>query len=130
MIETFLTYLNQDSTIIAMVDIGSMILFFIGLFGLLTQRHILKIFISVSIMEIAIFLFFIGNTFNKAFTAPILGDGHTEFIAMNDPIPHAMILTAIVIGMAVFALGVSFAIEYYKLTGRTDINDMHEMGEL
>jgi multisubunit Na+/H+ antiporter MnhC subunit len=130
MIETFLTYLNQDSTITAMVNIGSMILFFIGLFALLTQKHILRIFISISIMEIAIFLFFIGNTFNKAFTAPILGDGHIAFIAMNDPIPHAMILTAIVIGMAVFALGVSFAIEYYKLTGRTDINEMNEMGEL
>jgi len=130
MFETFLSYLNQDSTITAMVNIGSMILFFIGLFALLTQRHILRIFISVSIMEIAIFLFFIGNTFNKTFTAPILGDGHTAFVAMNDPIPHAMVLTAIVIGMAVFALGVSFAIEYYKLTGRTDINDMNEMGEL
>ena len=130
MIDTFLAYLNQDSTIFAIVNIGSMILFFIGLFGLLTHRHILRIFISISIMEIAIFLFFIGNTFNKAFTAPLLGDGHAEFVAMNDPIPHAMILTAIVIGMAVFALGVSFAIEYYKLTGKTDINDMNEMGEL
>jgi len=43
---------------------------------------------------------------------------------MNDPIPHAMILTAIVIGMAVLALGVSFAIEYYKLTGKTNIDEM------
>ena len=129
MFETFITYLNQDATIQAMVDIGSMALFFIGLFGLLTHRHILRIFISVSIMEFAIFLFFIGNTFDKTFTAPILGDGHVAFVAMNDPIPHALVLTAIVIGMAVFALGVSFAIEYYKLTGRTDINDMNEMSE-
>ena len=129
MIETFLTYLNQDSTITAMVNIGSMVLFFIGLFGLLIHRHVLRIFISVSIMEIAIYLFFIGNTFDKRFTAPILGDGHTAFGAMNDPIPHALILTAIVIGMAVFALGVSFAIEYYKLTGKTDINEMNELGE-
>ncbi len=129
MFETFISYLNQDTTIQAMVDIGSMVLFSIGFFGLLTQRHILRIFISVSIMESAIFLFFIGNTFNKDFTAPILGDGHVAFTAMNDPIPHALVLTAIVIGMAVFALGVSFAIEYYKLTGKTDINDMNEMGE-
>jgi multisubunit Na+/H+ antiporter MnhC subunit len=129
MIDSFLTYLNEDSTIYAMVNIGSMLLFFIGLFSLLIHRHILRIFISISIMEIAIFLFFIGNTFNKAFTAPLLGDGHLEFVAMNDPVPHAMILTAIVIGMAVFALGVSFAIEYYKLTGKTDINDMNEVGE-
>ena len=76
MIETFLSYLNQDSTITMMVNIGSMALLFIGLFGLLTHRHVLRIFISVSIMEIAIYLFFIGNTFDKRFTAPILGDGH------------------------------------------------------
>ena len=129
MIETFLNYLNQDSVIVSIVSIGSMILFFLGLFGLLIHRHILRIFISISIMEIAIFLFFIGNTFNKGFTAPILGDGHTAFSAMNDPIPHALVLTAIVIGMAVFALGVSFAIEYFKLTGKTDINEMNELGE-
>jgi len=129
MIDTLLHYLNQDDVIVAMVDIGSMTLFFIGLFGLLIHRHVLRIFISVSIMEIALFLFFIGNTFNKDFTAPILGDGHTAFTAMNDPIPHALILTAIVIGMAVFALGVSFAIEYFKLTGKTDINEMNALGE-
>ncbi|SFZ98243.1 putative Na(+) H(+) antiporter subunit C [hydrothermal vent metagenome] len=129
MIEALFSYFNQDYVIRAMVDIGSMALFFVGLFGLLTQRHILKIFMSISVMEIAVFLFFIGSIFNKTFTAPILGDGHTAFTAMNDPIPHAMILTAIVIGMAVFALGVSFAIEYYKVTGKTDINDMNEMRE-
>jgi multicomponent Na+:H+ antiporter subunit C len=129
MIDLFFSFINEDSVITAMVNIGSMSLFFIGLFGLLIQRHILRIFISVSIMEIAVFLFFIGNTFDKRFTAPILGDGHTAFVAMNDPIPHAMILTAIVIGMAVFALGVSFAIEYFKLTGKTNINEMNELGE-
>ena len=128
-IETFLHYLNQDAVIVSMVNIGSMALFFLGLVGLLSHRHILRIFISVSMMEIATFLFFIGNTFNKDFTAPILGDGHTTFTAMNDPIPHALILTAIVIGMAVFALGVSFAIEYFKLTGKTDINEMNVLGE-
>ena len=129
MIEAFLNYLNQDAVIVSIIDIGSMTLFFLGLFGLLVHRHILRIFISVSIMEIALFLFFIGNTFNKNFTAPILGDGHTTFTAMNDPIPQALILTAIVIGMALFALGVSFSIEYFKLTGKTDINEMNELGE-
>ena len=60
-------------------------------------------------------------------TAPILGENYPTFSAMNDPLPHAMILTAIVIGMAVLALGVSFAIEYYKLTGNAEIDKMNEM---
>ncbi len=120
-------YLNQPDVIKNIVTIGSMTLLFIGLFGLLTQKHFIKIFISVATMEVSIFLFFIGNTFNKDFTAPILSDGMSAFTNMNDPIPHAMILTAIVIGMAVLALGVSFAIEYYRLTGNTQIDKMNEM---
>ncbi len=129
MIENLLTWLDQPDVITAIVASGSMGLFFVGLFGLLTQRHLIKIFISISIMEVSVFLYFLGTIFQKELTAPILSDGYTEFVGMNDPIPHAMILTAIVIGMALFALGVSFSIEYYKLTGRTDINKMKEMGE-
>lgn len=120
-------YLNQSEVIKAVVTIGSMTLFFIGLFGLLTQKHFIKIFMSIAIMETSLFLLFIGLTFNKNFTAPILTEGMTAFTNMNDPIPHAMILTAIVIAMAVLALGVSFAIEYYKLTGNTQIDKMNEL---
>ena len=120
-------YFNQPEVIKTVVTIGSMTLFFIGLFGLLTRKHIIKIFISIAIMESALFLFFIGLTFNSKFIAPILDSEHTTIANMNDPVPHAMILTAIVIGMAVLALGVSLAIEYYKLTGKTNIDEMNEL---
>ena len=120
-------YLNQPELIKSIVTIGSMALFFVGLFGLLTQKHFIKIFISIATLEVSVFLFFIGNMFNKDLFAPIMSDGILNATRMNDPIPHAMILTAIVIGMAVLALGVSFAIEYYKLTGNTDIDKMNEM---
>ncbi|MEA1982992.1 MAG: sodium:proton antiporter, partial [Campylobacterota bacterium] len=78
-------------------------------------------------METAVFLFFIGNIFNKDLNAPIITEGFTNVLEMNDPIPHAMILTAIVIGMAVLALGISMSIEYYRLTKNTDIDKMNEM---
>lgn len=120
-------FLNQPEVIKTIVIVGSMLLFFVGLFGLLTRKHIIKIFISIAIMETSIFLLFIGLTFKLDFIAPILDSTHTNVSNMNDPIPHAMVLTAIVIGMAVLALGVSFAIEYFKLTGKTDIDEMNEM---
>ena len=120
-------YLNQDEVIKLIVIIGSMGLFSIGLFGVLTRKHIIKIFISISIMESSLFLFFIGLTFNNSLIAPIYDGTLKSFSKMNDPIPHAMILTAIVIGMAVVALGVSFAIEYYKLTGKSSIDEMNEL---
>ena len=120
-------FLNESETIRYIVTIGAMTLFFVGLFGVLSQRHFIKIFISIAIMESAVFLFFIGSSFKVNLTAPILGENYPTFSAMNDPLPHAMILTAIVIGMAVLALGVSFAIEYYKLTGNAEIDKMNEM---
>jgi len=127
MIDTILNFLNQQEVIQTIIVIGSILLFFIGLFGILTQRHFIKIFISTEIMEISIFIFFIGLTFQRGKTAPMLGDGITKFINMNDPIPHALILTAIVIGMAVLALGISMAIEYNKLTGVTSIDKMNRL---
>jgi len=120
-------FLNQPEVIKTVVSVGSMLLFFVGLFGLLTRKHIIKIFISIAIMESAIFLLFIGLTFKMDALAPILDSTHTSVSNMNDPVPHAMILTAIVIGMAVLALGISFAIEYYKLTGKTDIDEMNSL---
>ncbi len=119
-------FFNSPEVINIIVIIGSMLLFFVGLFGLLTQKHIIKIFMSIAIMETAVYLFFIGSLFKLDAIAPIMkvADDTSKF---NDPIPHAMILTAIVIAMAVFALGVSFAIEYYKLSGKTNIDTMNEM---
>jgi multisubunit Na+/H+ antiporter MnhC subunit len=117
-------FFNQPEIIKIIVIIGSMALFFIGMFGVLTQKHLIKIFISIAIMESSIFLMFIGLSYKKSLMAPILSANQQGFNNMNDPIPHAMILTAIVIGMAVLALGVSFAIEYYKLTGKTNIDEM------
>jgi len=117
-------FFNQPEVIKIVVTVGSMTLFFVGLFGLLTQKHLIKIFMSVAIMETALFLLFIGLIYKHSALAPILTDNQQGFINMNDPVPQAMILTAIVIGMAVLALGVSFAIEYYKLTGKTDIDEI------
>ncbi|MEO1954609.1 MAG: sodium:proton antiporter [Campylobacterales bacterium] len=120
-------FFNQSEVIKVIIIIGSMSIFFVGLFGLVTQKHIIKTFISIAIMETSVFLLFIGLSYKQSFLAPILTDGQQNFNNMNDPIPQAMILTAIVIGMAVLALGVSFAIEYYKLTGKTDIDEMTKL---
>lgn len=120
-------FLNQSEVIKTVVTIGSMTLFFVGLFGLLTQKHIIKIFMSIAVMESSVFLFFIGLSFKSDFIAPIIDKTHKNIAIMNDPIPQAMILTAIVIAMAVLALGMSLAIEYYKLTGRTNIDEMKSL---
>jgi len=122
-----LDFFNEQSTVELIIVIGSLTLFCIGLFGIFTQKNLVKVLVSLSIMESSLFLFFIGLHYKVGRVAPIVDENLKTFTNMVDPVPQAMILTTIVIGLAVLALGLSFGIEYFKLT---DINDISKMNEL
>lgn len=119
-----LEFLDSPRVIQTIYALGSLSLFSVGLYGLLAKRHLLKVFISIAIMELAVYLLFIGLATTPGETAPILADGLTRFAGMADPVPQALTLTAIVIGMAVLAFGVTLAIHYHRLTGNADIAAM------
>jgi multicomponent Na+:H+ antiporter subunit C len=96
----------------------------------LSKKNLFKIFLSLAIAESSLFIYFIGMHFSIGKIAPIVTNKVTEFSNdMVDPIPQAMILTTIVIGIAVLSLALSFIISYYKLTGKMRIDDMNELGE-
>ncbi len=122
-----LDFFNATQTIHVIVILGSMSLFAIGLYGVFVKKHLVKVLVSFSMMEAALFLFFIGLQYKANFTAPIVDSNIQTFINMVDPVPQAMILTTIVIGLAILALGLSFGIEYFKLTGTNDISKMNEL---
>ncbi|HHB94607.1 MAG TPA: sodium:proton antiporter, partial [Campylobacterales bacterium] len=89
-----------------------------------------KVFLSLAIAESSLFIYFIGMHFSVDKVAPIVTDQVTKFSSnMVDPVPQAMILTTIVIGIAVLSLGLSFVISYYKLTGKMRIDEMDELGD-
>ncbi|MTW20021.1 sodium:proton antiporter [Allochromatium palmeri] len=119
-----LEFLDSPSVLHGLHTIGSLTLFAVGLYGLLGKRHLLKVFISLALMELAVYLLFIALATTPGETAPILSDGLTAFVGMADPVPQALTLTAIVIGMAVLALGVSLAIRYHRLSASADIRTL------
>ncbi|MEA3419737.1 MAG: sodium:proton antiporter [Campylobacterota bacterium] len=122
--------LNQPAFLYSVITIGSFIIFTIGLAGVLIKKNLFKIFLSLSIAEGSLFLFFIGSHFQLGKIAPIAGEGMWEFGAqMVDPVPQAMILTTIVIAIAVLALALSFVVRYYKLTQNMQVDKMDELGE-
>ena len=120
-------FFNSTQTIQTIVVIGSMSLFTIGLFGLFTQKNLIKVLISFAMMETALYLFFIGLHYKANHVAPILDENIKTFTNMVDPVPQAMILTTIVIGLAILALGLSFGIEYFRLTSTNDVSKMNEL---
>jgi multisubunit Na+/H+ antiporter MnhC subunit len=122
--------LNQTEFLHTVITIGSLILLTIGLVGVLAKKNLFKIFLSFAIIESSIFLYFIGMHFEISKVAPILTDEKVDFsVNMVDPVPQAMILTTIVIGIAVLALALSFIINYFKLTNNMRIDKMCELGE-
>lgn len=116
--------LDHPTTLRVIYTLGSLALFALGLWGLLTRRHVLKLLMSLGIMEVAVYVLVLGLATATGETAPILSDGLKDFATGADPIPQALTLTALVIGMAVLALGVSLAVHYHRLTGTADVAAM------
>ncbi len=122
--------LNQTDILHSIITIGSFIIFGIGLIGVMLKKNLIMIFISLSIAEASLFLFFIGMHYNIDKKAPIVSDTIKEFSpSMVDPVPQAMILTTIVIAVALLSLALSFIVNYHKLTNNLDIDKMDELGD-
>lgn len=103
-----------------------LILFLIGLYCALRKRNIIKIIIGLGIMEYAVNLFFILLGYRTEGRSPILSKDQT-IANMVDPLPQALILTAIVIGLAVTALLVAIAIRIYEKYGTFDITQIRKL---
>ena len=107
--------------------IGAFGLVFIGLFIMLGKRNLIKVIIGLSILETGINLFLIAVGYISRGTAPIFTKpGGVEDGLMVDPVPQALVLTAIVIGVAVLALALSLAIRLYQHFGVLDLRQIKE----
>lgn len=97
----------------SLISTVGFILILIGLWGILTRKHIIRMIIGFSIMDTGVHLILIGIGYLPGREAPIFGSLAETADAVNrvvDPIPSALVLTAIVIGLAVTALLLSFAV--------------------
>jgi multisubunit Na+/H+ antiporter MnhC subunit len=103
-----------------------LILFAVGLYGVLRKRNIIKIIVGLMIAEYAVNLFFVLVGYRIDGRAPIFSPDQ-EILNMVDPLPQALVLTAIVIGLAVTALTVGIAIRIYEKYGTFDITEIRKL---
>ena len=89
------------------------VLFLVGLYGVITRRNLVKIVISLSIMEFSTFLFFALIGYVDGGVAPIVDPSDPAKIYV-DPLPQALVLTAIVIGLATTAMLMAVIIRMYQ----------------
>ncbi len=104
-------------------------LILVGLWGILTRRHILRIALSFTLADTGINLLLVWTGFLPGRTAPIIDSTiQGDFAAVVvDPLPQALVLTSIVIGVAVAALFVVVAVQTAKQTGTADVRRMKEL---
>jgi len=108
----------QISQIVLCSGLG---LVLIGLWGMLTQRHIIRMIIGFSLLDTGIHMVMVSIGYVTGGTAPIINDAVPMADAVSrivDPVPSALVLTSIVIGLGVTAVMLSFAVRIYR-TRRT-----------
>jgi multicomponent Na+:H+ antiporter subunit C len=108
------------------IYILSFVLFLVGLYGVLTRRNLVKIAISLSIMEFSIFLILVLIGYSDGALAPIV-DPEVSGAHYVDPLPQAMVLTAIVIGLATTAMLMAIAIRLYRKYKTFDIREINKL---
>jgi multicomponent Na+:H+ antiporter subunit C len=105
-----------------MIEFLSEYIYYIGAFGLiligfyivLIKHNLIKVIIGISIIDTGVHLFLISIGYISKGTAPIFSNHEIKGEDMVDPVPHALVLTAIVIGVAVLALALALAIKLYQ----------------
>ena len=105
---------------------GAFGLVFIGLFTMLVKRNLIKVIIGLSILETGVNLFLVAVGYISKGTAPIFSQSLINSSRMVDPVPQALVLTAIVIGVAIMALALSLAIRLYQHYGVLDLRKIKE----
>lgn len=107
------------------VEIAGLLLFLIGLYGLIARRNIVKTVLSLSVMDIGVITFFLGMRFQPGARPPI-GE-NVEQAVLADPVPQALMITAIVIGIAVTAAALMMFSALYHRYGSTNWRTVYEI---
>ncbi|WP_168464241.1 cation:proton antiporter subunit C [Wolbachia endosymbiont of Ctenocephalides felis wCfeT] len=84
------------------------ILMILGLYIIINDKNLIKKMIGVSIFQSSVLLFYISLGYIKGSLPPILV---SNFSLYSNPIPHVLTLTAIVVGIATFSVGLSIIVK-------------------
>ncbi len=109
-----------------MIYLLCLVLFCVGIYGVLRKRNLIKMIVGLIIAEYAVNLFFILVAYRRNGRAPILSPD-VSITQMVDPLPQALVLTAIVIGLATTALLIALAMLLYRKYGTFDIAKIREL---
>ena len=99
-------------------------LMMVGFYILISQGNLIKKIVGLSVFQTSVFILYISMGKIRGGTAPILTDGDPIY---SNPLPHVLILTAIVVGVATTALGLSLVVRIHEAYGTVEEDEIHEI---
>ena len=94
----------------------------IGLWIVMVRGNLIKKVVGLNIFQTGVFLFYISMSYVDGGTAPILVDDPDA--VYSNPLPHVLILTAIVVSVAITALALALIVRIRESYGTTEESDV------
>ena len=93
-----------------------------GVYIVIARGNLVKKLIGLSIFQTSVYLIYISPGKILGGTAPIIAEGFTVY---SNPLPHVLILTAIVVGVATLALGLAIVVRINEAYGTIEEDEIH-----
>jgi multicomponent Na+:H+ antiporter subunit C len=111
----------------------SIVLMMVGLYTVIARDNLVKKIMGLNLFQVAVIMFYVSMGKIEGGTAPILGDhGHPvisrvtgePFAYFSNPLPHVLMLTAIVVGVATTALGLALVVRIKEEYGTVEEDEI------
>ncbi|ELY39270.1 cation:proton antiporter subunit C [Natronorubrum tibetense] len=99
----------------------------IGIYMIIANENLVKKLIGVNLFQTAIFLFFVAVAYVEGGKAPIVPSDGSDPGLMASPLPHVIVLTAIVVGIALTAVGLALIVRIYAEYGTLREDTLREV---
>jgi multicomponent Na+:H+ antiporter subunit C len=99
------------------------VLMMIGFYVVIAQGNLVKKIFGLNIFQVSVFVLYITMSKVDGGTAPILDDRYQVY---SNPLPHVLILTAIVVGVATMALGLALVVRIREAYGTIEEEEIEQ----
>ncbi len=102
---------------------GCVLLMMTGLYIVIARDNLVKKVMGLNIFQVSVILFYVAMGKVEGGTAPILGPGAGD-MPFSNPLPHVLMLTAIVVGVATTALGLALVVRIQEAYGTVEEDEI------
>ncbi len=102
------------------------VLMMTGFYIVIASNNLIKRLVGLSVFQTSVFILYISMGKISGGTAPIVAQGVKYY---SNPLPHVLILTAIVVGIATLALGLALVVRIHETYGTIEEDEIHAQDE-